>query len=155
MRTIIEANGFQVNGANWLLDRFITIAYYALINYSEVEPRPDELSDSINWYAIEELPPLIFDHRQIVNKALITLKENLDRKLVGINLLPQKFTMKELQQVYEAVLGEKLRRTTFQRKMLSLDILERHEKLFSGKAHKAPYLYSFKRTTNQKLFSHA
>jgi ADP-ribose pyrophosphatase YjhB (NUDIX family) len=156
MRTIIEANGFELKGnTHWMLDRFITVAYYALINYNDVEPRPDELSDSINWYAIEELPPLIFDHRQIVNKALITLKENLDRKLVGINLLPQKFTMKELQQVYEAVLGEKLRRTTFQRKMLSLDILERHEKLFSGKAHKAPYLYSFKRTTNQKLFSHA
>jgi ADP-ribose pyrophosphatase YjhB (NUDIX family) len=156
MQTIIEANGFEMKGhTHWLLDRFVTIAYYALINYNEVEPRPDELSDSINWYAIDDLPPLIFDHRQIVNKALCTLRDNLDRKLVGINLLPQKFTMKELQQVYEAVLGEKLRRTTFQRKMLSLDILERHEKLFSGKAHKAPYLYSFKRTTNQKLFSHA
>lgn len=155
MRTIIEANGYELKGnIHWMLDRFITIAYYALINYNDVEPRPDELSDSINWYAIDDLPPLIFDHRQIVNKALSTLKENLDRKLVGINLLPQKFTMRELQQVYEAVLGEKLRRTTFQRKMLSLDILERHEKLFSGKAHKAPYLYSFKRTADQKLFSH-
>lgn len=145
MRVILEANDYELkNKPHWLLERFISVAYYALINYNEVDPKPDELSDSINWYAIEELPPLIQDHRKIVDKALITLRENLDRKLVGINLLPEKFTMKELQQVYEAILGEKLRRTTFQRKMLSLDILERHEKRFSGKAHKAPFLYSFK-----------
>lgn len=48
------------------------------------------------------------------------------------------------QAVYEAILGEKLRRTSFQRKLLSMDILDRHEKLFTGKSHKAPYLYSFK-----------
>jgi hypothetical protein len=63
---------------------------------------------------------------------------------VGRNLLPEKFTMKELQQVYEAILGVKLRRTTFQRKMLSMDLLLRHEKKYSGRAHKAPFLYSFR-----------
>jgi hypothetical protein len=87
------------------------------------------------------------DHKDMVLTALQTLRRNLNRKLVGMSLLPEKFTMKELQQVYEAVLGEKLRRTSFQRKMLNLDILERHEKLFSGKAHKAPFLYSFKAKT--------
>jgi 8-oxo-dGTP diphosphatase len=68
----------------------------------------------------------------------------LDRRLIGGNLLPDRFTMNELQSVYEAILGEKLRRTSFQRKMLSMDILDRNEKLFTGKSHKAPYLYSFK-----------
>lgn len=155
METILEANGFDIGeGLHWMTDRFVTVAYYALINYNNVTAVPDELSDSINWYAIDELPPLIFDHRIIVDKALETLKENLDKKLVGMNLLPPKFTMKELQQVYEAVLGGKLRRTTFQRKMLSLDLLERHEKLFLGKAHKAPYLYSFKAKNNQLITAH-
>jgi 8-oxo-dGTP diphosphatase len=93
--------------------------------------------------------PLILDHAEIFARTMQTLRENLDRKLVGGNLLPERFTMKELQQVYEAVLGEKLRRTTFQRKMLSLGILQRHEKRYSGKAHKAPYLYSFKETLLQ------
>ncbi|MGB5203518.1 MAG: NUDIX hydrolase, partial [Eudoraea sp.] len=119
------------------------VAYYALINYDEVNPKPDALSDSINWYAIDELPPLMMDHQEIVEKALQVLRVNLDRKLISMNLLPPKFTMKQLQQVYEAILGEKLRRTSFQRKMLAMDILQRHEKLFQGKAHKAPYLYSF------------
>lgn len=144
MATILKANGHDPKGASrWMLDRFVSVAYYALINYKDVVPRPDALSDSCQWYPIKKLPPLILDHQQIVEKAIQTLRENLDRKLVGGNLLPKKFTMKELQHVYEAILGKKLRRTTFQRSMLALNVLKRHEKRFSGKAHKAPYLYSF------------
>ncbi len=144
MQNILAANGYHVDPDFWMLDRFISVAYYALINYNEVVPKPDALSDAISWHDLDSLPDLILDHSMIVSKALSTLKDNLDRKLVGMNLLPLKFTIKDLQQVYEAILGEKLRRTTFQRKMLGLGILERHEKLFSGKSHKAPYLYSFK-----------
>ncbi|MFT4832033.1 MAG: 8-oxo-dGTP diphosphatase [Psychroserpens sp.] len=143
MRTIMEANQMKVEEGNWLLDRFISVAYYALINYEDVQPIPDELSDSINWYAIDQLPSLMMDHEEIVDKALKTLRENLDKKLTGTNLLPSKFTMKDLQQLYEAILAKKLRRTTFQRKMLGTSLLIRHEKLFGGGAHKAPYLYSF------------
>ncbi len=148
MKAILEANEITVKSSHWLLDRFVTVAYYALINYTEVDPKPDRLSDAINWYDIDKLPPLILDHSDIVGVALKTLRLNLDRKLVGMNLLPPRFTMQELQKVHEAILNQKLRRTSFQRKMLSLGILERHEKRFSGKAHKAPYLYSF--IINQK-----
>ena len=144
LRTILKANGFNPSSAHWLLDRFISIAYYALINYNDVIPKPDSLSDSCEWYELGKLPRLMLDHRTIVQKALETLRNNLDRQLVGKNLLHRRFTMSELQKVYEAILGEKLHRTNFQRKMLSLGILKRHEKQFSGKAHKAPYLYSFK-----------
>lgn len=145
MRTILIANGHDPDGDyRWLLDRFISVAYYALINYTEVVPTPDALSDSYRWYAIDKLPALILDHQEIVEKALQTLRDNLDRKLMNGNLLPPRFTMKELQRVYESILGTPLRRTSFQRRMLSLELLERHEKHYSGKAHKAPYLYSFK-----------
>lgn len=143
MRKILKENDFDLKENYWMFDRFLSVAYYALINYDEVKPKPDALSDSINWYAIDELPPLMMDHQEIVEKALQVLRDNLERKLVGMNLLPPKFTMKQLQEVYEAILGEKLRRTSFQRKILAKDILQRHEKLFQGKAHKAPYLYSF------------
>jgi 8-oxo-dGTP diphosphatase len=146
MKTILESNGHHPDESHWLLGRFLSIAYYALINYNDVVPKPDQLSDSIEWYNVHELPPLMLDHNDIVAKALQTLRDNLERKLVSVNLLPEKFTMKELQQVYEAILGEKLRRTSFQRKMLSLGILDRHEKRFSGQAHKAPYLYSFSKS---------
>ncbi|WP_394990382.1 NUDIX domain-containing protein [Emticicia sp.] len=143
MRMIIESNNYSLEQYEWMLDRFISIAYYALINYNDVVPQPDALSDSCDWYAIEDLPNLMLDHAEIVNKALQTLRDNLERKLVGMNLLPMLFTMNELQKVYEAILGEKLHRGTFQRKILSLKILKRHEKQYSGAAHKAPFLYSF------------
>ncbi|WP_375600709.1 NrtR DNA-binding winged helix domain-containing protein [Elizabethkingia miricola] len=73
------------------------------------------------------------------------LSKNLDYKIYGSNLLPEKFTMKELQNLYECILGEPLRRNNFQRKMLSLDFLERLEKKFDGSANKAPYYYKFKK----------
>lgn len=143
MQSIITANNQDQDSFAWLLDRFISVAYYALINYKDVVPMPDALSDSCEWYAIDNLPNLMLDHAEIVAKALQTLRDNIERKLVGMNLLPTLFTMKELQQVYEAILGEKLHRGTFQRKILSLGILKRHEKQYSGAAHKAPFLYSF------------
>ena len=86
----------------------------------------------------------MLDHAEIVAKALETLRTNLDQKLIGGNLLPERFTMQELQNVYEAILDTKLHRSAFQRKLLASDQLVRHEKRFTGKAHKAPYLYSFK-----------
>ena len=145
IKMILEANNQKSNESDWLLDRFISVAYYALINHKEVVPKPDALSDSCEWYAIDALPHLMLDHSEIVNKALKALRENIDRKLIGVNLLPERFTMQQLQKVYEAILGEKLHRSVFQRKILSLSILQRHEKQYSGKAHKAPYLYSFKK----------
>ncbi|WP_149304011.1 NUDIX hydrolase [Pareuzebyella sediminis] len=144
MKRILEEANIDKASYDWMLNRFISVAYYALINYDDVNLEPDALSDSINWYALDELPSLMMDHREIVERALQTLRDNLEKKLVGMNLLPEKFTMKQLQKVYEAVLGENIRRTTFQRRLLAMNVLERHEKLFQGKAHKAPYLYSFK-----------
>jgi 8-oxo-dGTP diphosphatase len=144
MRRILEANNKNLADNEWMMGRFVTVGHYALINYEDVNPKPDYLSDSIGWYAIDDVPRLMMDHNKIVDKALEVLRNNLSEKLIGTNLMPKKFTMKELQLVFESVLDQKLRRTSFQRKMLSLDILDRHEKLFQGKAHKAPYLYSFK-----------
>lgn len=144
MKRILKGNDLDLETHHWMLDRFISVGYYALINYDQVTPKPDALSDSINWYPIDELPPLMMDHKEIVVKAFEVLRDNLDKKLIGMNLLSSKFTMRQLQDVYEAILGEELRRTTFQRRILSMNILERHEKLFQGKAHKAPYLYSYK-----------
>lgn len=143
MRMILEANGHYSEPYQWMLDRFVSVAYYALINYNDVVPTPDTLSDSCDWYDMDELPNLMLDHAEIVAKALQTLRENLERKLVGTNLLPPLFTLTELQKVYEAILGERLHRGTFQRKILGLGLLQRHEKQFLGKAHKAPFLYSF------------
>jgi len=144
MRAILEKQGHFLDN-HWLLGRFITVGYYALINYENVEPKPDELSDSIEWYDFDQLPKMMMDHNVIVEKALEHLRTNLDQKLLSFNLLPALFTMKELKQVYDSILGETQNRANFQRKMLSLNILERHQKLYTGGSHKAPFLYSFKK----------
>jgi ADP-ribose pyrophosphatase YjhB (NUDIX family) len=145
MRRIFEGQGIQL-GDHWIFERFITVGYYALINYETVSPEPDYFSDSIRWYDYDSLPKLMQDHNFIVTKALEHLRTHLDQRLLSFNLLPDFFTMKELQQVYESILDQKQNRANFQRKMLGLGILERHEKLFSGGSHKAPFLYSFKKS---------
>jgi ADP-ribose pyrophosphatase YjhB (NUDIX family) len=143
METILKANGIKLGKNDWMMDRFISIAYYALINFHDVDPQPGFLTESCDWYDINKLPKLMLDHKMIINKALQTLRESLGKKPVGKNLLPKYFTMNDLQKTYEVILGEKMHRGTFQRKMLNLGILVRHDKKFSGGAHKAPYLYSF------------
>lgn len=148
MKKILEEQGIKTEN-HWMLGRFISVGYYALINYETVSPSPDSLSDSIDWYDFDELPELMQDHREIVEKALEHLRTHLDQKLLSFNLLPELFTMKDLQQVYEAIMGERQNRANFQRKMLSLNILDRHEKLFTGGSHKAPFLYSFRKVNSK------
>ncbi|SDM20044.1 ADP-ribose pyrophosphatase YjhB, NUDIX family [Catalinimonas alkaloidigena] len=143
MRTIMRNNGTEPEENHWLLRRFVSVGYYALVDFTQVTPRPDALSDRCEWYDLAQLPPLMQDHTQIVEKALETLRENLDRKLIGFNLLPDTFTMGDLQRLYETVMGQSLHRPSFQRKMLGLGILERVAKKWTGGAHKAPYLYRF------------
>ena len=139
----LEACGIPYDPNLWLFKRFVSIGYYALVDYQKVVPTPDVFSGSCTWHDSDTLPPLLFDHAAMIGKALDTLRLMLDHKLVGFNLLPATFTMAELQGVYETVLAQKLQRTNFQRKMLSLGILERVEKKYGGGSHKAPYLYRF------------
>ncbi|HEX4372767.1 MAG TPA: NUDIX domain-containing protein [Puia sp.] len=135
--------GWPVTKDYWLLQRFITIGYYALVNFSNVEPTRDYISDICDWYDIHDLPPMIIDHGKILDKALEVLRTQLKYQPIGYNLLPQKFTMPELQKLYETILDIQLDRRNFQRKMLGYGILKRLEKRREGGAHKAPYLYSF------------
>jgi ADP-ribose pyrophosphatase YjhB (NUDIX family) len=143
LKTIMLARGYTPPNNHWLLKRFVSIGYYALVDFTKAVPAPDEISDSCDWYGLDELPDLMQDHRQIIDKALQTLQNNLDQKLIGFNLLTDEFTMGDLQSLYETVLNKKLLRAAFQRKMLGLGILERIAKKWTGGAHKAPYLYKF------------
>ncbi len=140
----IAMHGIELQADHWLLQRFVSIGYYALVDFSKVIPTPDVFSDVCTWYELHEIPDLILDHNRIIADALSTLRLMLDHTLVGFNLLPEYFTMNELQSLYETILDKKLLRANFQRKMLGLEILERIEKKFTGKAHKPPFLYRIK-----------
>jgi 8-oxo-dGTP diphosphatase len=143
LKTIMRTNGQEPPANHWLFDRFISVGYYALVDFMLVTPAPAAIFDSCDWYDLNSIPKLIQDHAQIVEKALQNLRANLDEKLIGFNLLPQDFTMGDLQALYETILDKKLLRPAFQRKMLSLGILKRVAKKFTGGAHKAPYVYRF------------
>ncbi len=145
VREIMCGKGMPPVNDHWLLKRFVSVGYYALVDFTKALSHPDPLLDCCDWYDLTAVPPLILDHRAMVEKALDALCTNLDRKLTGFHLLPHTFTMGDLQRLYEVVLGKKLNRTSFQRSILNLDVLERLHKKWTGGAHKAPYLYRLKR----------
>lgn len=128
----------------WFTRRFVSIGYYALVDINKVIPQKGDIDQSIGWYDIKQLPDLIMDHHEIIARALDTLRFNLDQKLIGFNLLPETFTMKEVQELYEAIFDKPFARNNFQKKILDLNVLERLEKKFTGAANKAPYLYRFR-----------
>ncbi len=135
----------------WFTKRFVTTGYFALVDLRRTDPNPDFLSESCEWWALDDVPQLLADHNEILEKALEQLRIHLNYLPIGISLLPQKFTMRALQKLYEAILARPLERSNFQRKMLALDILVRHEKQMTGAANKAPYLYSFDRSKYDTL----
>jgi 8-oxo-dGTP diphosphatase len=137
--------GFSKNDFEWLSNRFVSIGYYALVDIDKVKPKKGELDECVEWVEISELPKLIMDHNLIAQKALLALRQNLDQKLIGFNLLPDTFTMREVQELYEAIYDKPFARNNFQKKILDLNVLERLEKKFTGAANKAPYLYRFLR----------
>jgi ADP-ribose pyrophosphatase YjhB (NUDIX family) len=128
---------------SWMFDRFITIGYTALVDFSKVIPVADSLSAACQWHNIHTLPPLLLDHKQIIEKALLNLRTNLNYHPIGYNLLPKKFTMPELQKLYETILDKKLDRRNFQRKITGTNILKKLPEIKKGVAHKAPNYYSF------------
>jgi 8-oxo-dGTP diphosphatase len=128
---------------NFFNQRFISIGYYALVDFMNVNPTADAFSEICTWRDLNDLPKFQLDHRLIFEKALDTLRLQLNYQPIGYNLMPKEFTMPELQKLYETILDKKLDRRNFQRRILGFGILNKLEQTRKGGAHKAPYLYSF------------
>lgn len=126
----------------WFNQRFISTAFMALIDASKAHPTPDELSDLCLWVPIDDLPPLVLDHGKMIAEALKHLRMKINFLPIGRSLLPSRFTLSDLQCIYEAILRKKMDRGNFHRKIMKLGILNRHEKLMTGAQNKAPYLYT-------------
>ena len=116
-----------------------------------MKPTPDHTSEICMWIPISNLPSLILDHEEIIEKALEHLRVKLRHLPIVYSLLPKKFTLLELQTLYEKLSGKTMNRGNFQRKMMKLDILIRHNKLMTGAQNKAPYLYSINHKVYDKL----
>jgi 8-oxo-dGTP diphosphatase len=130
--------------------RVVTVAYYALVSSERMELAAGADAAEAEWVAMKKLPRLAFDHGRIVTYALERLRNKLEYSTVGFQLLPQKFTLTELQNVYEAILDKKLDKRNFRRKILLLRILKPlREKRVTGR--KPAQLFQFAARQFEKL----
>ncbi|MCS7077718.1 MAG: NUDIX hydrolase [Bacteroidia bacterium] len=123
----------------------ISIAYYALINMKKHQITQDKNmhSSAIQWVDVRNIPPLAFDHNQIVDTALQRLKSKITYTPIGFELLPDKFTLSELQLLYEKILNRKIDKRNFRKKILSFGMLEPLQEYQKNVRHRAAQYYRF------------
>ncbi len=142
-KELIEGLNMDGEVAKWYLRRFVTMGYYALVEYGKVNLNIYKEVEELEWFSLNKLPNLYSDHRNIIESAISSIRIQLGYVPIGFQLLPEKFTMPELRMVYEAVIGKELDRRNFQRKMLSVGLIKKLEEKRKAGAHKSPYLYCF------------
>lgn len=103
--------------------RVVTVAYFALVQHEKLSPKAGTDAAETGWYTLDALPPLAFDHRRILGCALERLRGKLDYTTVGFQFLPAKFTLTDIQSVYEAILGKPLDKRNFRRKIDALGVV--------------------------------
>lgn len=131
-------------------ERVVTIAYMALIPNENLKLRATTDASDVAWFSIKSLPDLAFDHNKILKYALERLKSKIEYSNIVNGLLTEKFRLSELQKVYEVILGKKLDKRNFRKRMLSLGLLKATgEKEMEG-AHRPAMLYKF--TTKEIIF---
>ncbi|MBL4826467.1 MAG: NUDIX hydrolase, partial [Spongiibacteraceae bacterium] len=123
--------------------RVISAAYYVLIRPDKHDLVAGDVTLDATWFDIKKLPKLIFDHKEIVNSGIKFLKHKIRHEPIGFNLLPKKFTLLELQELYEAILDVTLDKPNFRRKMTKMDLLLACNEKKVGGAHRAANLYRF------------
>lgn len=151
-RKVLSSLGIR-NEKSWLFERFVTVGYYALVDFNKIKPKGDDFSHSQEWHNVYELPELMMDHGELVAAAIADLRLQLNYRPIGLSLLPNAFTMPELQKLFEAILNRKLDRRNFQRKILAMDILKRVTIKNGGNNNKAAYYYKFDARKYQKALS--
>lgn len=130
-------------------ERVITIAYYALIRMQEVKGGDD--AAKAQWFAIDDVPSLAFDHDRILRMAINELRRQIHFEPIGFELLPEKFTIKQLQHLYEAILDVTFDRRNFYNKMLRLGILNQEPGTVRNSPQKEAFLFSFNREKYDEL----
>ncbi len=135
------------------LGRVITIAYYSLIKIDNFEFTPASLASHVEWHDISTIKELAFDHMPILKTCFDKLKWKIRSYPVGFELLPKKFTLTELQKVYEAILEKELDKRNFRKKLLSTKLLTDLNESQKGVSHRPAKLYSFDTAKYEQLQS--
>ncbi|NGM61860.1 NUDIX hydrolase [Sphingobacterium sp. SGG-5] len=136
--------------------RILTVAYLAFVKYENVKNKVKPITNYMRqakWFSMDDLPELAFDHKDILMLAMKKLKTNLSYTLTPYELLPEKFTLTQLQQVYESILGQTLDKRNFRKKMVNLGYLKELDECQTGVSYRAARLYKVDRKKFLKLFS--
>jgi 8-oxo-dGTP diphosphatase len=128
-----------------MVDRVVTIAYYSLIKIAE-----SNITEKTIWLPVDELPDLIFDHNHIVLKALDALRREIRTEPLCFELLPKKFTIRQMQNLYEAILGEMLDNRNFRKKIRPLEFLISLPEKEKDVNHKPAQLFRFEKKLYDK-----
>lgn len=128
-----------------LRGRIVSVAYFALVDSAKFQPKTTEYYSAIAWHDARQLPPMAFDHKKIIGFGVERLKSKIEYSNIAYALLPKEFSLSEMQAVYEIILGEKLDKRNFRKKMKSLNIIEPAQKTRAGLKSRPAELYRFKK----------
>ncbi|WP_254509434.1 NUDIX hydrolase [Anatilimnocola floriformis] len=132
-------------------DRVVTVAYYALVNLAGHNVQASTDARNAAWFPVTELPTLAFDHARIIETALDRLRGKVRYQPLGFELLPERFTLRQLQHLYEIILGRELDKRNFRKKVLSMGIIKETNEIEKDVAHRAARLFRFDERAYQKL----
>ena len=131
-------------------ERVISVAYYALLKVQDLEPDHVE-KHGARWCSLNECSDLVFDHRDMVERSIKQLRRRAKSKPLGFELLPRKFTIPQLQSLYEAIYSRELDNRNFRKKLLAMDILEKLETKDKSSSKKGAFLYRFDKKKYNKF----
>jgi 8-oxo-dGTP diphosphatase len=124
--------------------RVITVGYYSLVKMEDYEPKASSFAGKAKWVDVYSIPELAFDHNEIVDRAIDILRHELIADNIGFELLPEKFTLTELQHLHEIILNKKLDKRNFRKNVLKMEHLKPLEEKQKGVLHKPAQLYQYK-----------
>lgn len=124
-------------------EHVVTVAYYALVNLVEHQVHAATDARNAAWFAVDDVPKLAFDHEKILKVAYERLKGKIRYQPIGFELLPTKFTLRQLQQLYEKIMDRELDKRNFRKKILSMAIIEELDEIEADVSHRAARLYRF------------
>ena len=134
--------------------RVVTVAYYSMIKASDVDLVAGYTASDAEWYSLNEIGQLPYDHNEILKYAMTLLQAKVKQEPIGFNLLPEKFTLLQLQNLYESILQIKLDKPNFRRKILGMKLLIDCEEKQDNVSHRAAKLYRFDEHVYQSLKEH-
>jgi 8-oxo-dGTP diphosphatase len=132
-------------------ERVVTVAFFALVNLAGHEIRASTDARNAAWFLVSDLPTLAFDHERILKAAHERLRGKVRYQPIGFELLPEKFTLRQLQHLYEIILDRELDKRNFRKKVLSLDVVKETAEIEQDVAHRAARLYRFDKRKYDRL----